>query len=104
MTDFIASRQLKYRLNDNADALFILSISRPKRIGDEYSCEIFSEDVLFKGVKKSYGIDEIDCIDCAIQMIDLFISELPANSIFWPDGSRYLRTLTHDKMNWSPSF
>lgn len=97
----IASRSLMIRYEDGDEVLFDITIGMPYKIDElEYCCEIYSNDAMFSGVKKSYGMDSIDCLDYAIQMIDLLSVEFAKGRLLWPDGTPYSRVLTNLKMGW----
>ncbi len=97
----IASRRLMFKNDEGECKLFDITISRPYMVDAvEYRCEIFSDNIIFKGIKKPFGMDSIDCLDYAIQHIDIFLSEFPEGTIFWPDGSPYRRVLSDHKLDW----
>jgi hypothetical protein len=81
---------------------FDIEIGMPYRVSDvEFCCEIDSGNVLFRGIKKSYGIDALDCLDYAIQMVDLFSTQLVDVALLWSDGSPYVRLPTDRKFSWA---
>ena len=97
----IATRSLVIRYENGAETPFDIKIGSPYLVDKfEYCCEISSNDVIFKGVKKSYGMDSIDCLDYAIQMIDLLSVEFANGRLLWPDGTPYSRVPTNLKMGW----
>ncbi len=67
----------------------------------DYSCEIRSDNIAFPGTKTLYGVDSIDCIDYAIQLLDTLLGQFAGGKISWPDGSPYIRVPTSQKMGWS---
>lgn len=100
-SEIIASRHLMIRDEMGESRPFVVAIGRPFIIDEnEYCCEIYSDNIMFNGIKKSYGMDPIDCIDYAIQLIDLLSTELPKGKILWPDGTPYNRVPTTLKMGW----
>lgn len=97
----IASRSLIIRYENGDEYPFDIKIGSPYIVDKfEYCCEIYSDDLMFIGIKKSYGMDSIDCLDYAIQMIDLLSVEFTKGKLLWPDGTSYSRVPTNLKMGW----
>lgn len=96
----IGSRSLVARYDDGDIIHFKVVIYVPCEEEDEFGCEVNSDDIIFSGLKKIYGIDGIDATDNAIHFIDTMISEFRGGVILWPDFSPYIRSPVNNKMSW----
>ncbi|WP_137150213.1 hypothetical protein [Devosia sp. FKR38] len=94
-------RSLIVRRSDGTETPFEIYIGRPhvSATGD-FFCVIQSTDVIFDGEKKIYGVDEIDCLDQAIFVIDSLSTDFAGGTLLWPDRSPYRRVPTTKKMGW----
>ena len=95
----IACRNLIAK-TDETITKFSISIYQPVYGDDDYFCEIYSQDMLFKGIRKVHGVDSIDAIDYAIQFIDNMIDKMADITVLWEDGSAYSRRTSSIKMDW----
>jgi hypothetical protein len=99
----IAYRLLTVTFGSGESRSFCVTISAPNKTADgEYCCEVFSDDVLFRGRRKAFGVDSIDALDYAIQTLDTEIMEFKVGTISWPDGTSYKRVFSSRKMAWGP--
>jgi hypothetical protein len=98
----MARRHLVAHYDSGGDQPFSVTISVPIMIEEgRYSCEIYSDDIAFRGTKTLYGVDSIDCIDYAIELMDTLLAQFSGGRISWPDSSPYIRVPTIDKLGWS---
>lgn len=90
LNNIIGRRPLILEAQDQAVLEFAITILHPARNdGDEWSCEVSSDDVLFNGWKKIYGVDAIDAINNAIRFLDDFAFITQRGRVLWPDRSPY---------------
>lgn len=81
--------------------IFEITVSGPVEGEDgEHSCNISSDNVLFRGKQKVFGIDSLDTLDYAIQFIDKATTAFTNGTLCWPDDTPYKRVLSTEKMEW----
>lgn len=94
-------RSLIVRRPDGTETPFEITIGRPQAAATgDFFCVIQSGGVIFDGEKKIYGVDEIDCLDQAIFMLDTLSTDFAGGTLLWPDRDPYRRVPTTQKMAW----
>lgn len=97
----ICRRTLRVVFPDGNASKFEIQVSAPFETSNEdFCCEVCSDDVLFAGMQKVFGIDGIDALDYAIQFIDLAVANFERGALQWPDGTPYKRVPSSRKLQW----
>ena len=95
------SRALIVTYPDGKTRTFEIQVSAPFHTSDgDYCCEMRTEDVLFAGTQKVFGVDAIDAFDYAIQYIDAAAVNFQSGDLRWPDGASYKRVPSTSKLGW----
>ena len=82
--------------------VFDIQIASPYETDDgDYCCEMQTDDVLFSGIQKVFGVDALDALDYAIQAIDVAANKFVVGTLQWPDGSPYKRVPSGRKLDWA---
>ena len=87
----LVERRLKIRSSDNKERELLVRIGKPRatEANGDAVCPV-AIDGLFGRLPDIRGVDEMDALRLALELVERTLRERTGEQVLWPDGEPYL--------------